>query len=176
MADLDPRQQIDSHLPCPRQDGVLQVRACIGADFGVEPNPTRIAALTEHRNPQAVGSQFAIQNIDIYLETLASGLRRTVPVREDDAAEGVGVRQRHEGNRIECRAPQERIHAHSQSRTRAAARAGLFVQPEPFIEQPLVRSGALALDTFHLSRPASQNFVFSEDGAPNAKCRYADNC
>src|SRR3546814_2454603 len=56
-------------------------------------------------------SEVAAKDVDVDLEALVGRLRWRIPVGDDDAAEGVGRGERHEGHRIQRGAPQIGIDA-----------------------------------------------------------------
>src|SRR5690606_7801961 len=68
-------------------------------------------ALLEHRDPDAVRAELPRQDVNVDLEALPRGLRRGVPVGDDDAAERVGRRQWHERHGVERGAPQIAVDA-----------------------------------------------------------------
>jgi len=65
----------------------------------------------EDRHPHGLGAEVLAEDVDVELEALLGGLGRGVPVGDDHAAEGVRGDERHEGDRIQGRAPEEGVDA-----------------------------------------------------------------
>src|SRR4029453_4891054 len=97
----------DAKLARPRKDGVLDVDVGARIDLGIDP----VAALgrgllLEHRDPHAVGPQFAVEDGDLDLHALVGRLGRRVPVGDDDPAERIGRDQGDEVDGVERGPPQ----------------------------------------------------------------------
>ena len=73
-----------------RQNGVAECAGGVVCRRGVDPGSGVSALLAEHGDAQAVGAQFAAEDIDVHLLPLVGRIRRGIPIGDDDAAGGVG--------------------------------------------------------------------------------------
>src|SRR5688572_32948372 len=104
----------DTKLARARQDGVFDVDLRARVDLGIDP----VAALgrgllLEHRHPDAVGPEFAVEDGDLDLHALVGRFGRRIPVGDDDPAERIGRDQREEVDGVERRPPQIGVHRHA---------------------------------------------------------------
>src|SRR5579883_672872 len=120
------RRRAEPHLPRPRQDGVLDVGAGLLLDRRIDPLAAGVALLAEDAAAHAVGAQLAPEDENVDLEALVGRLGRAVPIGDDDAAEGIGRGQRHEGDGVERGAPEIAVDANAGA-ARAAIVAALLL-------------------------------------------------
>src|SRR3546814_19744142 len=101
--------------------------------------------LAEDADAQAIGAQGTIKDVDRHLEAFVRGLLRRIPVGDDDAAEGIGRSQRHEGDGVQRGAPQIAVDANT---TAATTFFRLFLVGPEDIEATAAED-AIALTAWH---------------------------
>lgn len=99
----------DPQLAGAGEDGVLEIGHGLLVGGDRDPLVGSVQALVKQRDANTVGTQLAIENIDIGLEAVFRCFRRHIPVGDDDTTEGIGRTQRHERQRVQRGPPQEAV-------------------------------------------------------------------
>ena len=116
---------IDAQLTGAGQDRVLKLCCRTVGNLSAGPAVTG-PHFPEHRNPEAIGAELAIKDVDIQLESFFGAFARGIPVGDDHPAKRIGRGDRHEGNRIQRGAPQEGIDANPGTATDTTALAAII--------------------------------------------------
>src|SRR6266849_10133032 len=112
------QRRVDAQLAGAGQDSILEIELGRRLDAGVGPGAVGVVVLMEDGGAHAVAAQLTIEDEDVDLEALVGGFRRRVPVGDDDTAKGIGRGERHEGERVERGAREERVDAEDRKSTR----------------------------------------------------------
>jgi pimeloyl-ACP methyl ester carboxylesterase len=101
--------RVRAQLPRAVEHLVLQLGRGARRDGDVHPGAVT-DLLPEQHDANAVRAELPAEDVGRGAEALPLHAGGRVPVRDDDAAEGIGRGKRHEGKGVERRAPQEGVH------------------------------------------------------------------